>query len=150
MMRLLVLMALGLLAGCDALPRDPDGTQKTIETSKRFSVASADGAALREDKHVARLIAELEQRTRAKAQWHSESGEVALKDLSEGKLDLVIGHFRRDSPWQTEVAFGPPLSSAGPKDDPIELKPAMRNGENRWVMTVERATRAVSATARAQ
>lgn len=147
-MRLLILLALGLLAGCDVLPRDPEGTQKTIEAAKRFSVASADATSLRGERRVAPLIAELEKRTGARAQWEAVSGEVALKHLADGRLDLVVGHFRKDSPWKTEVAFGPPLATTGSKDDPIELKPAMRNGENRWIVTVERAVRAVSAEAR--
>lgn len=149
-MRLPVLAALSLLAACDTLPRDPEGTQQAIERSRTFSVAPADGTAIRSDPQVAALIVELERRTGAVAQWRQGSGEMAIQQLSDGKLDLVIGRFHRESPWQAEVAFGPPLSIGGTRDDPIELKPAMRNGENRWVMTVERAARAVSATARAQ
>jgi hypothetical protein len=60
----------------------------------------------------------------------------------------VIGRFQADSPWATDVAFGPPLLKTGTKDGPLELKAAMRNGENRWIMTVERASRAVSQEAR--
>ena len=47
-----------------------------------------------------------------------------------------------------DVAFGPPLSTTGTKDTPLQLKAAMRNGENRWIMTVERASRAISQEAR--
>jgi len=71
-----------------------------------------------------------------------------LQRLDAGELDLVIGRFTADSPWTSEVAFAPALSTTGAEDAPIELKAAMRNGENRWIMTVERASRAISQKAR--
>lgn len=141
--------ALFFLGACDALPRDPAGTSTRIEQRRSFTVALADptiGSAPQVD----RLVEEIERRTKARAQWRSGSGEPLFQKLDEGRLDLVIGRFTADSPWATDVAFAPALSTSGTKDAPIELKAAMRNGENRWIMTVERASRAISQEARDQ
>lgn len=70
--------------------------------------------------------------------------------LDDGKLDLMIGAFERDSPWMADVAFGPPLIVTGNEDHPVEVKAAMKNGENRWIMLVEQATREASPEAARQ
>ncbi len=139
--------ALLLLGACDALPRDPAGTSARIERSRTFTIALADPA-IRSAPQVGRLVEEIERRTKAHARWRSGSGEPLFQQLDDGRLDLVIGRFTADSPWATDVAFAPALSKSGSEDVPIELKAAMRNGENRWIMTVERASRAISQEAR--
>ncbi|RJG51957.1 hypothetical protein D0Z70_22385 [Sphingobium terrigena] len=141
--------AILLLGACDALPRDPAGTSTRIERNRIFIVALADPA-IRSAPQVSRLVEEIERRTKARARWRSGSGESLFQQLDEVKIDLVIGRFTADSPWATDVAFAPALSTSGTKDAPIELKAAMRNGENRWIMTVERASRAISQEARDQ
>lgn len=141
--------ALLLLSACDMLPRDPAGTSQRIERSSTFTVALADPA-IRSDPQVDMLIAEIERRTIAHARWRSGSGESLFQQLDDGSLDLVIGRFTADSPWATDVAFAPALSTSDIGDAQIELKAAMRNGENRWIMTVERASRAISQEARNQ
>lgn len=138
-----------LLGACDALPRDPAGTSERIVHGRTFTVALADPS-VRSAPQVGKLVAEIERRTHARAEWRSGSGETLLQQLDEGAFDLVIGRFTTNSPWATDVAFGPALSTSGSKDAPIEVKAAMRNGENRWIMTVERASRAISQEARNQ
>lgn len=142
-------IALLLLGACDALPRDPAGTSTRIEHSRTFTVALADPA-VRSAPQVGKLVAEIERRTHARAEWRGGSGESLFQQLDEGTLDLVIGRFTAASPWATDVAFAPALLTGGSEDAPIELKAAMRNGENRWIMTVERASRAISREARDQ
>jgi len=144
-----VLIACLMFSACDALPRDPSGTAERVEHRKVFAVGAVDPSA-RTAPEVLRLIGEIEQRTHAHARWEPGSGEALLQRLDDGTLDLAVGNFRQSSPWESDIAFAPPLSSSGSKDAPMEMKAAMRNGENRWIMTVERASRAVSAKARAQ
>ena len=148
-MRLMIALSLLLLGACDILPRDPAGTSTRIEKTATFTVALADPS-VRTERRVGLLIHEIERRTKAKAQWRAGSGEALLQLLDTKGLDLVIGRFTADSPWATGVAFGPTLLATGPKGSPIELKTAMRNGENRWIMTVEQASRAISQEAREQ
>lgn len=92
-----VALALFLLCGCDALPRDPAGTLNRIEQRGTFTVAALEASA-RSAPQAGNLISEIEKRTHARAQWRSGSGESVLQQLEEGKLDVVVGHFKADSP----------------------------------------------------
>lgn len=148
MRRLPILLCIALSA-CNALPRDPADTSARIESTRYFTVGSVDPSA-RDAPETARLLRQIEQRTGARPLWTEGSGETLLGQLDAGTLDLAIGRFAKTSPWQAEVAFGPALSVSGKEGERIELKTAMRNGENRWIMTVERASRAISTEARAQ
>lgn len=148
-MKRIFLTGVVLLSACNALPRDPRGTSDRIEHEHRFTVGFADGEAAREPQATA-LLKAIETKMRAKAVVVPGSGEALLKRLEEGGVDLAIGRFRADSPWQTDVAFAPALRSAGTSSDALELKGAMPNGENRWIMTVEHASRAVAAAGQVQ
>jgi hypothetical protein len=148
-MRFMIGLVCMALAACDALPRDFGGTSTRIEQTRTFSVALADPS-IRSSPEAGRLIQEIERKTGARAKWRSGAGETLFQRLDEGALDLVIGRFAADSPWAANISFAPALVITGPKDAPIELKAAMRNGENRWIMTVEQASRAVSKEARTQ
>lgn len=143
------MMMCAALAACDDLPRDPAQTSDRVKVSRRFTVALADRD-LRTDAMARRLIGEVERRSGARAHWTTGTEEALFRQLDEGGTDIVIGRFRADSPWTTGVAFAPALTTYGKGKDRLELKAAMRNGENRWIMTVERASRAVSAEARKQ
>ena len=61
--------------------------------------------------------------------------------LEAGELDLVIGEIAEDSPWRTEVSVIEPLSEHSLGERTIGLSPIARNGENRWVMLLEREVR---------
>ncbi len=137
-----------LLPGCEALPRDPEETFQKVAHEKRFDVGLVAGTPLQGE--VRQLVGEVSRRTRARPRIVRGASEELLQRVSDGELDLVVGAFTKKSPWKTDVAFGPPLCSSGTKSDPLELKAVMRNGENRWIMLVERASRAVSAEARNQ
>lgn len=139
-MKSLFLMALVLLSGCDALPRDPAGTIERITRDRSFRVGFA-SPDIEATPRAAALLKAVELQTHAKAQVISGAGESLLARLEKGEVDLVVGRFKADSPWQTDVAFGPVLDASGPSSDPVELKAAMRNGENRWIMAVEHASR---------
>lgn len=148
-LHIVALVLLGLTAGCEALPRDPAGTSKRIAAERSFSVGFVDPSA-RDTRETQALLREIERRSGARAKLVSGDGERMLSRLDTGTVDLALGRFAEDSPMQAVVAFGPPLAVSRQAGRPIELKAAMRNGENRWIVTVERASRAISAQARAQ
>lgn len=146
-MKQLVVMCLLVVAGCDSLPQDPGKSSKRIEATGRFSVGLVDPD-LRRDPHLVALVRRLERMSGARAEWRAGSGETLLSEVKRGDVDLAVGRFSEASPWTKELAMGPPLVSSGPPDEPLELKAVMRNGENRWIMTVERASRAVAGEVR--
>jgi hypothetical protein len=141
-MKRLLLAGFALVSACNALPRDPAGTSSRVARGHSFRIGFADADAAG-DPQAASLVKKLEAATHAKAIIVDGAGEVLLKHLADGDVDVPLGNFRADSPWQTEIAFAPPLRTSGKSSDALELKAAMRNGENRWIMTVERASRAV-------
>ncbi len=142
-MRKLLLAGFALISACDALPRDPAGTTDRIVSKQSIKVGFADRDAA-SDTRTSSLIRKLEATTHAKAVIVDGSGETQIKQLENGDLDLVIGSFTADSPWKTKIAFAPALRTSGKSSDALELKAAIRNGENRWIMTVEVASRAVA------
>lgn len=141
----LVALALFLLAGgCDALPRDPGGTLKRIEATRRLVVGVAAGLPMSRTDRPARLIEALERRTGAHAEVRRGAAEPLFVALRNGRIDLVIAPVAADSPWATEISFGPPLATTGDGEERLDLVAAMRNGENRWIMLVERSSRAIA------
>ncbi len=131
-------------SGCHALPRDPDGTSTQIMRSGALRVGLIDDPRPFDRGRAAALIARLAHETRAKPQILHGAAEPLLADLDAGRLDLVIGPFTADSPWRTMVALGPPLAVRGPEDARLQWQAAAKNGENRWIMTVEKASRAIA------
>jgi len=96
----------------------------------------------REDEPAAhRFVAQLEQATGAQTTIDAASAERQLVRLEEGDLDLVIGEFAADTPWATSVAIIEPLATRRAGKRTLELAPAARNGENRWIALVEREVR---------
>lgn len=137
----LFLLPLLLLAACDALPRDPHNTLNNIYASRQIRVGLVAGT--KENLPAGVLIAALTKETKSKAAVISGPVDPLLARLNGGSLDLVIGPFARNSPLADQVAFGPALSILHGAPSVIEVKAAMRNGENRWIMSVERASRRI-------
>jgi hypothetical protein len=72
------------------------------------------------------------------------AAEPLLLELEDGKLDLVIGPLSPESPWVSRVALLRPIGeTVAPQH--LLLTPIARNGENRWIMLLEREARAVAA-----
>ena len=88
-----------------------------------------------------RLVARVERATGARAELSGGPLERQLARLEEGELDLVIGELASDSPWRASVTIVEPLATRRVGARVVELAPAVRNGENRWVALVEREVR---------
>lgn len=61
--------------------------------------------------------------------------------LDRAELDLVVGDFANDTPWRYEAAVLEPLRHDRAKDKKPVIRAVIRNGENRWIMTVEHVIR---------
>lgn len=133
------------LAGCDRLPRDPDGTLDRVRAERRFRVGLiADGEAAIGEVRARALVARVAGATGATPVVKEGASEPLLLDLEDGRLDLVIGLLSPDSPWLGRVALLRPIGeTVAPQH--LLLTPAARNGENRWIMLLEREAGATAA-----
>ncbi len=139
MHRALILPLLPLaLAGCDMLPSDASGTTERIERNGAMRVAVLPGTP-----DAAPALAML----RAYAAQHcahmvmvTVHGEHALHRLEDGKVDAVVGHFAKASPWMADISLSKAVGRAEPEDSkqPV-LRIARRNGENALIFATDRA-----------
>jgi hypothetical protein len=135
-----------LLGGCANYPRDPEGTLEQIKTERLIRVGLlagvADGAMRSE---VDRYIARLSRSTGARPAAVTGPAELLLAQLEAGELDLVVGPIGKKSPWTAEVAVIEPLAVGIGAGQAFTLSPMARNGENRWIMLLEREVRDMKA-----
>jgi hypothetical protein len=146
-MKRLLMIGMVLLCSCEGVPRDPGETSQRVMRDKAFRVGFVSPDISREIQ-TTRLIDQLEKTTGARSEVVAGSGEALLTRLQNGEVDILIGRFQAESPWASEVSMGPALSKSGTPGNPLELKAAMRNGENRWIMQIERASRMIRGEAR--
>ncbi|HEX2763910.1 MAG TPA: hypothetical protein VHM92_08755 [Allosphingosinicella sp.] len=144
-MKRLLLFTAFLAGACDTFPKDPDGTLDRVRTERRFRVgliATGDRkiGADRRDAYLARLS----RATGAAPLAKEGASEPLLLELEAGQLDLVVGVIAPESRWVDRVAIVRPL---GETIEPqhLMLTPMARNGENRWIMLLEREARAIAA-----
>jgi hypothetical protein len=133
------------LAGCDRLPRDPDGTLDRVRAQRNFRVgliATGGTAGVTEAEPL--FLARVAEAAGATPIVKEGASEPLLLELEEGKLDLVIGLLSPESPWAGRVTILRPLDEfVAPQH--LLLTAAARKGENRWIMLLEREARAVAA-----
>lgn len=131
------------LAACDSLPRDASETTERIERGGAMRVAVMPGTP--DAAPALALLGDYAARHRARLVRVSAHGEHALRWLDEGKVDAVVGHFAKASPWQAEVALSKPVGRTEPDDSaqPV-LRIARRNGENALILATDRAIAAAA------
>ncbi|HYE26855.1 MAG TPA: hypothetical protein VEA61_01280 [Allosphingosinicella sp.] len=133
------------LAGCDRLPRDPDGTLDRIRAEQRFRVgliATGDAPTGAELESV--FLGRVARATGATPLLKQGASEPLLLELEEGGLDLVIGPLSPESPWVDRVALLRPIGEIRAPQH-LVLTPIARKGENRWIMLLEAEARATLA-----
>lgn len=85
----------------------------------------------------------MEASTGAKPVFQPGMLEPLLLDLEAGKLDLVVGgRFDEKTPWKTRVTLGPPIAKAETPIGTTASHIVARNGENAWIMLVQREAKA--------
>lgn len=104
-----VLLALGL-AGCGMpIPADPGGTLDRITGSVLRVGASPSGTLVEVDEDgvsgsLAELVEGFAESRDARIEWHVDSEERLVDDLTSGRIDLAIGGMTADTPWSTRVS----------------------------------------------
>lgn len=137
-MRLAAFLLLVTLGGCDAIPRDTDGSSERIAREGVMKVATLPGTPDAEP--ATALLRAQARRLGARVEPVALHGDHALRRLEEGEIDAVIGHFAKNSPWRTKVSLSTAVARAEPADtaEPT-LRIARRNGENALILSIDRA-----------
>jgi hypothetical protein len=131
------------LAGCGTLPKDPDGTLDRIRREHVIRVGRVQGGSTTDAADWRRVLKRLEASTEAKPILQSGMLEPLLLDLEAGKLDAVVGgRFDEKTPWKTRVSLGPPIRMIETSTGKTASHLVVRNGENAWIMMVQRETKA--------
>ena len=99
MLKFGVAAALVALAGCAEFPRDPERTEALVRESKAIRLGWVTAA--RPDPKGLAVLSKLEEATGARIQSKQGDSETPMRELEEGKIDLVYGHFapRRERPF---------------------------------------------------
>ncbi|MBI1361905.1 MAG: hypothetical protein GC155_16640 [Alphaproteobacteria bacterium] len=128
------------LCAC-AFPRDPANTTQQVLEGGHVRVGLVAGASPSERtimEAFARSVAEAQNAT---PQFESASAKHLIDELDEGDLDLVVGPFAKKSPWKKRVALTRPYHAKNDNGAGAPIRGAVRLGENRWLIDVERETR---------
>ena len=136
-----------MLVACGGLPRDQGGTLERIGEMRAVRVGVV--AAAGQSPKFPRLRSFVERIGAAAGglpRIELGATEALLLRLEAGELDLVVGEFDRSSPWYQRVHLMPPLATRSAGDSELEATAAARNGENGWIMLIEREARALSST----
>jgi hypothetical protein len=140
-----ILLVFLALSACSQLPRDPDGTTERVTSERLFKVGMiATGDADSSVERQRALIARIAAATGARAALESGAAEPLLLRLEQGELDLVIGEFHARSPWIAKAHLLPPIAEARVGEEETIVAAAARHGENRWIMLVDRESRALA------
>ena len=143
-MKVRVLLLALALCGCDSVPRDQVGTLARIAESRVARIGVVAGEPPVEAARLQALVQRSAAAVGARPQLVSGAAEPLLLMLEEGELDLVAGAFDRSSPWRRRVHLLPPLATRTVAGSEVETTAAARNGENGWVMVLEREARALA------
>lgn len=143
---ILLAVSTTLLAACGAWPRDIEGTRDRVEASRIIRVGVAERSLSGSDRTLAlAYLNRLGRATGARPRFVTGAAEPLLARLESGEIDLVIGPIAQDSPWIDEVAVIEPLAEHDVGGRTIGLSPIARNGENSWIMLLEREVRDMGA-----
>lgn len=141
-MKLFFLLLALLPAACADYPRDAAGTLDRIRAEQilRVGVVAGEfGPAERQRMHA--FIAAVGRATGARPEMTTGPAEPLLLKLEQGSIDLAIGAFSEESPWASEVAMIEPLAVREADGGRVTLNPVARNGENGWILLLEREAR---------
>lgn len=137
-------LILALLAGCGNIPRDPDGTLDRVRRDHVIRTGLVQGGSAADASGWRRVLARVAANTGALPVFRSGALEPLLLDLEAGELDLVVGgRFDEKTPWKTRVTLGPPIGSIETPAGTTGGHIVARNGENAWIMLIQRETKAL-------
>ena len=130
------------VSACGPIPRDPEGTLVRVRHEAVIRVGHIQGEP---DEHAPwrPVLARIARETRARPVFISGGLEPLLLKLERGEIDLVVGgRFDANTPWKTRVSLSPPLTVAKTSTNKIQSHIVARNGENAWIVLIQRSVQA--------
>lgn len=131
---LLAMLAISLLTACK-VPDDPQGTTEEV-TGNVLRV----GALIEPlDSVDADAVARVANAMQAETEFVTGDPHTLFAQLEHGKIHLVAGRIPANTPFATEVALTDPLGSITLGNHIEDRVLAIRKGENRFLISVNRA-----------
>jgi hypothetical protein len=132
----LVAGALGVLAGCDELPRDPQETTEQVSGAvlRVGWVAGAEPSATERA-----AVAGVAERLGASVQAVEGPVHRLVAELQEGRLHLLGGALPEKTPFATEVGLTKQVGTVVLRGNAEPAVMAIRSGENRFLLLVNEA-----------
>lgn len=143
-MVVLLAAALMILAGCGAVPTDPNGTLERTSGGVLRVGASPNGDFVtlsptgEPEGSDVELIRDFAAGIDARVEWSTGAEHVLAERVERGELDVMIGGLRQDTPWEKHAALTQPYAETedahGKKHKHIMLAP---KGENAFLLKLD-------------
>lgn len=129
-------MTISLLCACK-VPDDPEGTTQEVTGGVLRVGALIDPLDSTDDDAVARVARMLH----ARPELVTGDPHTLFAQLQEGTIHIVAGRIPADTPFAADVALSDPVGQVLPGKDAEDRVLAIRKGENRFLIAVNRAIR---------
>tara|TARA_R110000782_G_scaffold19140_3_gene52199 strand:- start:818 stop:1276 length:459 start_codon:yes stop_codon:yes gene_type:complete len=130
------LMGTVLLAGCDRLPRDPNGTLRRVEGGT-LVVGTTSRASL--DPVEIGLVEALGEDLSTRLRWIEAPAGDLMRAVEDGRVDVVIGGIAESDPWSSRVAFSRPYEQkTDARGRALRMVLGVRHGENAFLLRIDR------------
>jgi hypothetical protein len=140
----MLLVGITVTAACGSYPDDVESTLSSIQSAHVIHVGLIAGTDRSPNFAKAQIyLRQVSKDVGATVELREGSTEALLAEVEQGSLDLVIGEIAVDSPWLPDIAVVEPIAERRVGKRSLGLGAIARNGENRWIMLLERHARDV-------
>ncbi|QUT05110.1 hypothetical protein KFK14_19215 [Sphingobium phenoxybenzoativorans] len=141
-MRWMVVMGLFGVTACGSYPADAEGTLNAIKHAHVIRVGLIEGTQRSPNfSKVQSYLKQVSEDVGAKVEVRQGSAEALFAEIEQGSLDVAVGEIASDSPWLPDVAVVEPIAKRSVGHCSLGLSAIARNGENAWIMVLERHAR---------
>lgn len=134
----MALLAMSMLAACK-VPDDPEGTTKEVTDGVlRVGILTQ-----QLDPVDAAAVALVAHALPAEPELVTGDPHTLFAQLEDGKIHLVAGGIPASTPFAADVALTAPVGSVTVRGETEDRVLALRKGENRFLVAVNRAVRGV-------
>ncbi|MCQ0090867.1 enoyl-CoA hydratase [Roseovarius sp. M141] len=133
---LMAVLAMSLLIACK-VPDDPEGTTEEVTGGILRVGALVEPLDQADSDAVARIASAMQ----AETELVTGDPHTLFVQLENGKLHIIAGRIPANTPFAADVALSNPLGRVTLGNETEDRALAIRKGENRFLITVNRAIR---------